>query len=41
VITGKDAPEPEPVGRLDLGDGDYDVDTPDLAARYRLDEETI
>jgi hypothetical protein len=34
----------EPVaeqGRLDLGDGDYDVDEPDLAARYSInDEET-
>jgi transposase len=29
-------PEPSqrPVSRLDLGDGDYDVDAPDLAARY-------
>lgn len=26
----------EVVGRLDLGDGDYDVDTPDLDARYNL-----
>ena len=28
------AEEPAPAGRLDLGDGDYDVDAPDLAARY-------
>ncbi len=26
-------------GRLDLGPGDYDVDTPDLAARYAVDDE--
>jgi hypothetical protein len=25
-------------GRLDLGPGDFDVDAPDLAARYTLDE---
>ena len=40
LITDQDAPEPEPVGRLDLGDDDYDVEVPDLAVRYRLDEET-
>lgn len=42
VIVDHDAPEPDPgpVGRLDLGDGDYDVEAPDLADRYRLDEET-
>lgn len=26
-------------GRLDLGDGDYDVDEPDLAVRYAIDDE--
>lgn len=26
-------------GRLDLGPGDFDIDAPDLAARYRLDGE--
>jgi len=30
-------PEPTPAGRLELGDGDYDVAVPDLAERYRLD----
>jgi len=42
VIVDHDAPEPDPgpVGRLDLGDGDYDVEAPDLADRYRLDGET-
>jgi transposase len=28
--------EPTAVGRLDLGDGDYDVDTPDLDTRYNI-----
>jgi transposase len=28
------ADEPAPAGRLVLGDGDYDVEAPDLAARY-------
>jgi transposase len=31
--------EPAAVGRLDLGDGDFDVDVPDLDARYRIDGE--
>jgi hypothetical protein len=31
--------QPAAVGRLDLGDGDYDVDVPDLDARYRIDGE--
>lgn len=29
--------DPDTVERLDLGGGDYDVDTPDLDARYNLD----
>jgi transposase len=33
------ATEPAAVGRLDLGDGDFDVDVPDLDARYRIDGE--
>jgi transposase len=33
-----DTPEPTPgPERLDLGPGDYDVDQPDLAARYRIE----
>lgn len=32
-------PLPTPVEQLELGDGDYDVDTPDLDTRYGIDGE--
>lgn len=32
-------PEPPATGRLDLGPGDFDVDAPDLAERYGVDDE--
>jgi transposase len=34
VVPPPAEPEPPPAGRLELGDGDYDVDAPDLEARY-------
>jgi hypothetical protein len=41
VTNDTDEPVAEGQGRLNLGDGDYDVEVPDLAARYSIsDQET-
>ena len=38
VVNEEDPDPPPPSQRLELGDGDYDIEVPDLAARYHLDD---
>lgn len=39
AVTDEPPEEPSGQGRLDLGPGDFDVDTPDLAERYAAEDE--
>ena len=39
AVTDEPADETSEPTRLDPGPGDFDVDAPDLAARYAIDEE--